>query len=280
VTARRVNRNSLARVTHAARIRKPIKLQFSRLTPLLLAAVSLCCHLPRDPINNKAQSEEGGEPEQYSGRIVRTIDRDGRSEVIEGRFARLGQMRREEWTEHGEPRILIWRPDLGKAFLLFPTDQAYVESSIQPEATSDFSGGQEVPASERTANYERAPARPATRATPDRPLSPAEVDQALESAAVPDNVESTRLPDQTIDSHLCKVFQRRATYSDGHSETTRTYRAGDLHGLALKTENEETTGSGSSRVTTELSEIREQVAASEFEIPAGFRKRTTTAARP
>ena len=43
-------------------------------------------------------------------------------------------MFREEWSEQGEARALIHRPDLGKSFLLFPEDRTYTESGAAAAA--------------------------------------------------------------------------------------------------------------------------------------------------
>ena len=46
------------------------------------------------------------------------------------RVARSGDMRSSEWNQDGETRVSIWRPDLGRVFLLSIERQVYVESDL------------------------------------------------------------------------------------------------------------------------------------------------------
>src|SRR6188474_1322258 len=72
------------------------------------------CSKRADPGDDSAKT--GGEPEQYSATVVRTIEDGTSRETVVSREARAGEQRREDWTENGRQRALIWRPDIGKAF--------------------------------------------------------------------------------------------------------------------------------------------------------------------
>src|SRR5436309_9764236 len=88
------------------------------------------CRNRVSPSDGDSNVEPAGEPEQYSARVVRIIE-DGKSrETSVSREARSGEKHREEWTEEGQNRALIWRPDLGKIFLLDLDGRAYVEFEI------------------------------------------------------------------------------------------------------------------------------------------------------
>ena len=65
----------------------------------------------------------GEGPEHYSARVLRTVEQGGGTERFESFIWVSGQMIREDWTEKGEKRSLIIRPDLGETYLLFPEDQ-------------------------------------------------------------------------------------------------------------------------------------------------------------
>ena len=61
-----------------------------------------------------------------------------------------------------------------------------------------------------------------------------------------------------------------AIFRDGHTETTRRFRARDLSGLALRVESE--ADQGSARVITERRDVRIEVAPDMFTVPADFKK--------
>src|SRR5215470_1249598 len=73
------------------------------------------------PASSDIEIGPAGEPAEYSATIVCSVDDGERRELSVTRVARSGDMLREEWTEGGEARALIWRPDIGKSFLLAPS---------------------------------------------------------------------------------------------------------------------------------------------------------------
>src|SRR5688572_24821947 len=103
----------------------------------LTLAMTNACRNPRQSGHGAADGEPAGEPEQYSATVVRTID-DGttRETSITGE-ARSGEKRREEWTEQDQNRALIWRPDLGKGFLLDLDRRLFVELDIAARQMSE-----------------------------------------------------------------------------------------------------------------------------------------------
>ena len=231
----------------------------------LLIAVAMISVLLSNGCRNRAQPGEGesedklkGEPDHYSAIIVRTInDGSGRAPTIT-REARLGEQRREEWTEQGQNRALIWRPDLGKSYLLDLDRQAFVEIDLagSPENLSHESN---LESSLRD------------RASADSASGLVEaVDRALDEAPSPDRVENRVLPPAQIGDHVCNVYEQRATFPDGHTEITKTFRARDLGGLALRIESASAPGSVS--VTTERKDVVLDVASDAFRVPANFKR--------
>src|SRR5262249_17685750 len=77
-----------------------------------------------------------GEPETYSATIVQIVDDGTPHEESVGRVARAGEMLRQEWSEQGEPRAAIWRPDLGKLFLLSLNRKEYIEIATGPHGAT------------------------------------------------------------------------------------------------------------------------------------------------
>src|SRR6266478_5689512 len=100
------------------------------------------------PGDSDSNLEPAGEPEQYSATVVRIIEDGTSRETSVSREARSGEKRREEWTEEGQNRALIWRPDLGKSFLLDLDGRAYVEFEITsghlPESPTGASNPHDV----------------------------------------------------------------------------------------------------------------------------------------
>lgn len=224
---------------------------------LFLIAIAALAVLLTDSCRNRAQSNEGdvnpetaSEPDQYSSTIVRTVEDGTTSEAHTLRESRSGNMRRQEWTEQGQSRALILRPDLGTSYLLDLDRQLYVEV---PLATArDDSDAND-------------------RAKPDSTNSFVEsVDRAIDDAPSPDRVETRTLPAELIAGHSCKVYERRASFPDGHTEITRTFRAADLNGLALKIEAESVPPTV--RVITERRDFILDVRADAFTLPASFKK--------
>src|SRR5258705_1157364 len=110
----------------------------SRLTSWVLILVAMPvvltngCRNRVPPGDSDSNVEPAGEPEQYSATVVRIIEDGTSRETTVSRETRSGEKRREEWTEEGQNRALIWRPDLGKNFLLDLDGRAYVEFEITP----------------------------------------------------------------------------------------------------------------------------------------------------
>jgi hypothetical protein len=227
----------------------------------LLIAVAMISVLLSNGCRNRVLPGEGesddkltGEPDHYSATIVRTIDDgSGRAPTIT-REARLGEQRREEWTEQGQNRALIWRPDLGKSYLLDLDRQAFVEIDLAGgnQTLHDDAHLQDRASNDSTDGLVQA------------------VDRALDDAPSPDLVETRMLPISEIGGHLCKVYERRATFPDGHTEITKTFRARDLGGLALRIESGSAPASVS--VITERKDVVLDVASDAFTVPANFKR--------
>ncbi len=194
-----------------------------------------------------------GEPSVYSATVIRTIDDGSTREESVTRVVRSGDFRREEWPVQGATRALIFRPDLGKVFLLALNKREYVEMNIGP--VGNLKSQADAPGEWR--NHTDA-------------VDPNSIDRAINNAPSPVSVEARTLADQTIENHPCRVTERRALFADGHVETTRTFLARDLSGLALRVETE-STASGV-KVITERRDVRVEVSPDEFSIPAGFKK--------
>lgn len=217
--------------------------------PLLLLAASifaltLACHKTPPPREANSEIEIGptGEPEQYSATVVRTVDDGTNQQTTITREARSGEMRRQDWSEQGRNRALIWRPDLGKGFLIDLDEQVYVEIEInhaqEPEGVADS-------------------------------LVEA-VDRVLDDGPLPANVETRVLPSGTVAGYQCSVIEQRSIFPDGHTEITNTFRARDLGGLAVRIETH--TDNGALRVTTERRDIVSEVSPAAFVVPSDFKK--------
>lgn len=226
----------------------------------LAVAVTSACH-NRQPASDSigGDSEPSGEPEQYSATIVRTVD-DGtsRSGTIT-REARSGEQRREEWMEAGHNRALIWRPDLGKCYLLDLDERLYVELETGPNHAKES----QVEA--KTLNQDTKPKRSDSADT----LVQA-VDRAIDDAPSPARVETRLLPGEVIDGHSCRVYENRASFPDGHFEITRAFRASDFSWLALRIELE--SEPAATKVITERRDVRLDVAPDAFVVPADYKK--------
>ena len=192
-----------------------------------------------------------GEPEQYSATVIRTVEDGTGREVSVTRVARSGEWFRQEWTEQGHERALILRPDLGKSFLIFPADRTYVESESITGVAQTGEGGLEQP--ERGASS---------------PIDPVEIDRAVGDAPTPAQVETRALPDQTVDGYGCAVTERRTVFDDGRAEVTRSFRARELAGLALRVEIE----SQDIKIINERRDIETRVPPDRFAVPADFKK--------
>ena len=230
---------------------------------LLLLAVVACAALvagacrardarPADE-NSVGEIPLAGEPDEYSATIIRTVEDGAARQVFVTRVARRGVMFRQEWSEQGEPRALIDRPDLGKSFLLFPQDRTYTESEAAAAARTQQGTGPGGPADVRGAVDD---------------LSPDQIDRAFGDAPLPSSLTTRALADQTVEGYSCAVTEQRAAFEDGREEVTRMFRARDLAGLALRLEVE----SGTLKIITERRDIATRVPPERFEVPADFRK--------
>lgn len=229
--------------------------------PLLLIATAVMGVLVINGCRNHARPGEGeaevkpnGEPDHYSATVVRTID-DGESrEPIITREVRSGEQVREEWTERGHSRALIWRPDLSKCYLLDLDRLVFVEitPSGAEESLPDQLGLRDRASADSASGYVEA------------------VDRALDDAPAPERIETRELHHARVGDYLCTVYEQRATFPDGHTEITKTFRARDLGGLALRIESE--SQPPSVRVITERKEISLDIPPDAFTVPSTFKK--------
>ncbi|MFL6215955.1 MAG: hypothetical protein ACJ74J_18880 [Blastocatellia bacterium] len=236
-------------------MKSPAKSDWLRLAALaLLTLCSVSCQ--RRAAETTAAMIAAGEPEVYAATITRlAVDGEAREQST-SQIARRGDWRREQWSEAGGARALIQRPDLGKIYLLDLDHHIYIES--------DFA----APLSALPTDAARAASR-ADAAPAPTPLQPEEIDRAFDTAPAPVQVESRALADQTIQDYACQVIESRATFADGRVEITRSHRARSLAGLPLLIEVESPNGA---RLTIERHDIRLDVGADEFTVPAGFKR--------
>jgi hypothetical protein len=214
------------------------------------------------PGDGDSNVEPAGEPEQYSATVVRIVENGTSQETSVSREARSGEKLREEWTEEGQNRALIWRPDLGKSFLLDLDGRAYVEIEITSGHSPESPTGAGNP-------HDGSGARNAAR--PDVGDSTVQaIDHDFGNTQPPTGVEIRLLAPAVIDGHSCAVYEQRAIFRDSHVETTRRFRARDLSGLVLRVESE--AEQGSARVITERRDVRIDVAPDTFNVPADFKK--------
>ena len=233
---------------------------------VILVAMSVVltngCRNRVPPGDGNSNVEPAGEPEQYSATVVRIVEDGTSRETSVSREARSGEKRREEWTEEGQNRALIWRPDLGKSFLLDLDGRAYVELEITaghlPESPTGASNPRDVSSARNAAG-------------PDVGDGIVQaIDHDFGDAQPPTRVETRVLAPAVIDGHLCAVYEQRAIFRDRQAETTRRFRARDLSGLVLRVESE--AEQGSARVITERRDVRIDVAPDTFNVPADFKK--------
>jgi hypothetical protein len=236
---------------------------------LLIAIATLAlmmigaCRKPLQSADGATSVEQAGEPEQYSSTITHRTFRDGTiSETNVTQETRSGVMRREEWTEGNQHRALIWRPDLGKSFLLDLDRREYFEQEI----TGRYQGGSDS----GTATID-----PPSVAQKASELNSAAsdvqgIDHYFDDTQSPASLETKMLPSVVIDSHLCRVYEQRTIFVDGHIEMTRRFRAEDLAGLCLRIECESV--GGGVRVTTERRDVRIDVTTDKFVVPADFKR--------
>ena len=240
-------------------VRRPSPSSLLLIAMTLAVAVASACHNRQPAGEGSGDAELSGEPEQYSATIVRTVD-DGtsRSGTIT-REARSGEQRREEWMDAGHNRALIWRPDLGKCYLLDLDERLYVELETGPNHAM------ESQAEAKTLNQTSEPAR-----TDSADNLAQAIDRAIDDAPSPTRVETRLLQAEVIDGHSCRVYENRASFPDGHFEITRAFRASDFAWLALRIELE--SEPAATKVITERRDVRLDVAPDAFVVPADFKK--------
>ena len=166
---------------------------------------------------------------------------------METRIARSGVLLREEWREAGELRAAIWRPDLGKVFLLSLDRRLYVETAIDSEPAVEPAAGDFLNEGPRY----------------------------LSASQAPDSVDTRLLPDSSIDGHSCGGVELQSVYPDGHAELTRTYSATDLGGLPLRIETETLRTNSPRKILIERKNVETAVADAEFNVPSSFKKVTS-----
>ncbi|HVG21005.1 MAG TPA: hypothetical protein VNI02_18290 [Blastocatellia bacterium] len=238
-------------------------------TLTLLSLCPVACRSKSPPAD--VDPGVAGEPENYSATVVRSIDDGTEREASVTRVARSGELRREEWTEQAGRRALIWRPDRAKAFLLDLDKRMYVELPLS------FAVGRGLETDAPRAEAGQAMASDdtnITRASDEarRAVDPEAVERAVGDAPSPERVETRWLADQTIENHVCRVSEQRAIFSGGHAEITRTFRAVDLGGLAIRIETVAEPRDGGAKVIISRRDIRTDVSPDEFVVPAEFRK--------
>jgi hypothetical protein len=173
-------------------------------------------------------------------------------------------MIREDWLQDGQERALIVRPDLGEAYLLFLDKGEYLVETRE-------GGGQDVEnGGSTTRNKDDSGSNMSKGALV---VDPVAIDSDLSPAAAPDSITNLAQRDVTVDTHPCRLSERRATLSDGSTEITRIYKATDLSGLEIKTESESEGKNGGVRVVTQKLDIRLDVPQTLFDIPAGFKQK-------
>lgn len=232
-----------------------------------IATVSItmtsACRKPLQSKDGATSNEQAGEPEQYSATITHSIVYDGTTnETNVSQEARSGEMRREEWTEGNEHRALIWRPDLGKSFLLDLDRRQYVEQEI----TGRHQGGSDSGTS--MINPLSIPKKGSNLNGATSDIQG--IDHYFDETQSPASLEIRMLPSVAIDNHLCKVYEQQTIFVDGHIEITRRFRAEDLAGLCLRIECESV--GGGVRVTTERRDVRIDVTIDKFVVPPDFKR--------
>ena len=210
----------------------------SRLGVLGVAALfaAVACRSGSTPPPADARLDPGKEPGEYSATVITTTQNGSKTSTSTTRTARSGDMRRYEWTENSARRVLIWRPDLAKSFLLDPDQKLYVELD------------------------DSAP-------TPGAGNTAEEIDRQLGDTPSPERVVTKQLEDATIDGSRCSVFETVVNFPSGDSELIRTFRIKDSD-FTIRSEIEH----GGSRSVVERREMKTSVAPEEFNVPADFRK--------
>jgi hypothetical protein len=215
-----------------------------RLVALSFLALSLlfgCRNASRQDLVAGAALPPASEPYEYSATVITIVDNGSQQRTTTGRVARSGEKRREEWIEDSQKRISIWRPDLGKSFLIDPDRGVYVEVETMTVDSSDAQSEADS------------------------------IDRRLGDTIPPDRITTAGLPDEVINGYLCSGFEMLVYYPGGPDkpERTRTFRSKE-HNLPIRTQVER----GSVRTMIERRDIQTSVSPDEFNVPAGFRRVT------
>jgi hypothetical protein len=180
----------------------------------------------------------GGEPDVYTARVLTEIEDAGGRRVSEGRVARRGDWRRQEWVEAGRRLATIIRPDLGLTYLVDLDRNAYVQRPDR-EAVEE----------------------------PGEGVSGEEVEGAFAAAGAGAVLAREAAGSEAVDGHPCLVFRTRIEAADGGEGESVVWEAEDLRGLALRSELR----SAGARVVTELRDVQTSVDPALFEPPPGAR---------
>ena len=237
------------------------KARLALLFLLFVLQASCACRRQAEPAAGEINASE---PPRYSAVVEQRTEAGGETRLLVMKVARDGDLRREEWSEGGETVALILRPDLNKSFLLNFDRQLYVEIDLEKEAAV-------APAKSR----QETATKPSDESTPSMA---AEITETLLEEA-PEEVTTRRLPDERVDGYLCGVWERRSRFPGGRVETLTVYRAAAAGDLAIMTEMETSTPSHRVKSTIRRRDIRLQVSADDFSVPAGFKK-VESLARP
>jgi hypothetical protein len=225
---------------------------------MITLSILLLVACRNDAQKNHIEMEAAGEPEKYSATVVRIIDDGVKREITTTHEVRLGEQRREEWTEDNHTKVLILRPADGKGLLLDLDARTYVELDIDE-------GAIKIVQSSRS----NAPSASAENIEP-QDTAPLGIDHYFEDTQPPTSRETVSLPSVTIDGYRCSVFEVRVTYPDGHTEKTRKFQAPDLSGLLLRVESE--SDRSNMKMVTERRNVSLEVSSDAFTIPADFKK--------
>jgi outer membrane lipoprotein-sorting protein len=231
-------------------------------TIALVIFTAASCRNSAKPPTLEANFAPTSEPETYTATIVRSIEDGEQSEISETQVARLGDMRREEWTEKGERLAFITRFDSGKSFYLNLSKQTYIETDLPRIAVEKTKSANEVQNS-NDAEKQRSDAREQTSA-----MDFVE-DNFAESAT---SLDSRALPDEYIANQLCKVVEKRLSFADGRTEVTKIFRTERFSNLAIKTEMETISQNHRVKVVTEWRNIKLDASPEDFVVPANFKK--------
>jgi hypothetical protein len=239
------------------RVKSPIAFLLLIAITTLTILLGGACRKPRQYNDGETTVEQAGEPEQYSATVIRTIHDGTSGDTTVTHEYRSGEKRREEWTERDQNWALIWRPDLGKSFLLDLDRRVYVELEITARhvgGPDSLAGKTDISSSPNVEGDSTVQA----------------IDHYFDDTQSPVRVETRMLPPLAIDSHPCRVYEQRTIFVDGHTEIIRRFRAEDLAGLPLRIDCE--SEQGGIRVTTERREVRLEVASDSFVVPADFKR--------